>query len=356
MKNKLIVLCLSFLTLASSPVYALKPYEIDSINVYKKLSPSIVSITTFSPSEDDEFIEPVPKQGAGSGVVIDRAGYILTNYHVIEGATKIDVAFDKKTYPARVIGAAPNNDLAILQVSAPASLLVPAKLGDSSRLQVGQSAIALGNPFGILGRTMTSGIISAVNRDVKIQNTVFRGMIQTDAPINGGNSGGPLVNTDGEVIGINTLIFSQTGGSVGIGFSIPINTAKRFIPSLITKGQVTYPALGVSVLSINSSIAQALKLPVREGLLVLNTMPGGSAQKAGIKGGTRYIAVGNGRLPVGGDIIVALDDEKVQTVEDLSSYLETNKDVGSSVSVTIIRANKTAKINVKLQARPSLKS
>ncbi len=356
MKNKFLVLGFSLLVLSASPVYALKPYEIDSINVYKKLSPSIVSITTFSYVDEDEFMDPIPRQGSGSGVVIDKLGYILTNYHVIEGATKIEVAFDKKTYPAIVIGATPKNDLAILRVKAPQNLIIPAKLGDSSKLQVGQSAIALGNPFGILGRTMTSGIISAINRDVKIQNNVFRGMIQTDAPINGGNSGGPLVNTDGEVIGINTLIFSQTGGSVGIGFSIPINTAKRFIPSLISKGQVTYPALGVNVLSINTAIAQALRLPIKEGLLVLNTMSGGSAQKAGIKGGYKYIVIGNDKLSIGGDIIVALDDEKVRTVEDLSSYLETNKDVGSSVTVTIIRNNRIAKINVKLQARPSIKS
>lgn len=354
-KNKLFLLCLSAMTCLSVPAYALKPYEQDAINVYKKLSPSVVTITTTSYDEDD-FMEPVPRQGAGSGVLIDKAGYILTNYHVIEGATKIDVAFDKTVYPAKVIGAAPNNDLAILQVNAPAKLMIPAKLGDSSKLQVGQMAIAVGNPFGILGRTMTSGIISALNRDVKIQNTVFRGMIQTDAAINGGNSGGPLVNSSGEVIGINTLIFSQTGGSVGIGFAIPINTAKKFIPSLITKGTVTYPALGVSVLALNAEISQALGLPVTEGLLVLNTMPGGSAQKAGIKGGTKYIAVGNGRLPIGGDIIVALDSEKVQTVEDLSSYLGTNKEVGSTVNVTVIRGNKMGKINVKLQAKPNSKT
>lgn len=355
MKKKFLISAMIFLTALSTPVYALKQYEIDAINVYKKLSPSVVTINTTTYEEDD-FMDPVPRQGSGSGVVIDKTGYILTNFHVIENATKIDAVFDKKSYPATVIGTAPNNDLAVLKVKAPSNVLIPAKLGDSSKLQVGQTAIAVGNPFGVLGRTMTMGIISAVNRDVKIQNLVFRGMIQTDASINGGNSGGPLVNTDGEVIGINTLIFSQTGGSVGIGFAIPINTAKKFIPSLITKGSVTYPALGVSVLAINSEIAQALNLPVEQGLLVLNTMPGGSAQKAGIKGGNKYIPVGNGRLPIGGDIIIALDNEKVQTVEDLSSYLQTNKEVGSNVSVTIIRGKKVSKVNVKLQARPNSKT
>lgn len=339
----------------SSPTYALKQYEIDSINIYKKVSPSVVTINTTSYEEDD-FMEPVPRQGSGSGVVIDKTGYVLTNFHVIENASKIDVVFDKRPYSATVVGTAPNNDLAVLKVNAPASVLIPAKLGDSSKLQVGQSAIAVGNPFGVLGRTMTSGIISAVNRDVKIQNLVFRGMIQTDAAINGGNSGGPLVNSDAEVIGINTLIFSQTGGSVGIGFAIPINTAKKFIPSLINKGSVTYPALGVSVLPINSEIAKALNLPVEEGLLVLNTMPGGSAQKGGIKGGNKYIPVGNGRLAIGGDIIVSVDNEKLQTIEDLSSYLQTNKEVGSNVNVTVIRGKKVLKLNVRLQARPDSKS
>lgn len=353
----LITASLALGSTASFPAYALKAYENDMINVYNHVSPSVVSIMTTSYDDEDVFMEPVPRQGAGSGVVIDKTGYILTNNHVIEGATKIEVAFGtKKTYPAKVVGRTPNNDLAILKVSAPANLLIPAKLGDSSKLRIGQTAVAIGNPFGILGRTVTAGIISSLNRDVKIQGSIYRGMIQTDASINGGNSGGPLVNSDGEVIGINTLIFSQTGGSVGIGFAIPINTAKKFIPSLISKGQVTYPALGVSVLPITDEIADALNLPVTSGLLVLTTVPGGAAQKAGIKGGNKTIIVANGRLPIGGDIIVSLDGEKVETLQDLSSYLETNKEVGSNVVVKIIRGNKVGNVNVKLQARPTAKN
>jgi S1-C subfamily serine protease len=338
----------------SQPANALKQYELDLIKVYKDVNPSVVSVMTVSYDDEDIFMDPVPRQGAGSGVVIDKAGHILTNYHVVEGAQKIEIVVGKKSYPAKVIGRTPNNDLAILQANAPADALKPAKLGDSSKLQVGQTVIAIGNPFGILGSTMTSGIVSSLNRDVKIQNSVYRGMIQTDAPINGGNSGGPLVNTASEVIGINTLIFSQTGGSVGIGFSIPINTAKKFIPSLITKGEVTYPWLGVSVLPLNATIAKALSLPVSEGLLVLNTVPGSAAQKSGIRGGTKYIIIrGNQKLPVGGDIIVALDGEKVSELEDLSSYLETNKSVGDTVTVRVIRGSKAGNVNVKLQARPS---
>ncbi len=334
---------------------ALKPYELDMIRVYKAVSPSVVSILTTSYDNEDFFMEPVPSQGAGTGVLIDKAGHILTNNHVIEGAQKIDIAFGKKIYPAIVVGRTPYNDLAILQVKAPADILKPARLGDSSKLQVGQTVIAIGNPFGVLGRSMTAGIVSALDRDVKISGSIFRGMIQTDASINRGNSGGPLVNTDGEVIGINTLIFSQTGGSVGIGFSIPVNLAKKFIPSLITKGEVTYPWLGVSVLPLNSELSKALGLSVSEGLLVLNTVPGSAAQKSGIVGGNKYIILGNSKLPVGGDIIMSLDSENVNTIEDLSSYLETNKAVGDTVKVQIMRGSKVGVVNVRLQARPKMK-
>lgn len=357
--KKILTLMLSLafsFSLINSPIvstaYALKQYEIDMINVYKKVSPSVVSVMTVS-YDEDFFMEPVPRQGAGSGVVIDMEGHILTNNHVIQGASKIDIFFGKKSYPAKVVGTAPNNDLAVLKVAAPKEVLKPAKLGDSSKLQIGQTAIAIGNPFGILGRTMTTGIVSGLNRDVKAENKVLRGMIQTDASINGGNSGGPLVNTDGQVIGINTLIFSQSGGSVGIGFSIPINVAKKFIPSLINKGNVTYPWLGVSVLPINEKIASVLKLPVKEGLLVLGTVSGGAASNAGIRGGSKYIVSGNTKIPVGGDIILELDGDKVTTVEDLSSYLETNKEVGSTVKVTLVRGTNAYEVNVKLQARPT---
>jgi len=332
--------------------YALKQYEIDLINVYKKLSPSVVSILTIA-YDENMFLEPVPRQGAGSGVVIDKIGHILTNYHVVRGVEEIKVLFGKNAYPARIVGTAPNNDLAILKVNAPHDILIPAKLGDSSKLQVGQTAIAIGNPFGVLGRSMTSGIVSAVNRDIQTENGVYRGMIQTDASINSGNSGGPLVNTDGEVIGINTLIFSKSGGSVGIGFAIPINVAKRFIPSLITKGQATYPWLGVNLLPINTGISRELGLPVDKGLLVINVVKGSSADIAGIKGGNKYILIGNGfKLPINGDIIIGLDNEDINTSEELSSYLETNKSVGDIVKVKIIRNNKIGYINVKLQARP----
>jgi S1-C subfamily serine protease len=351
---KLYIILFLILFLVSEKSYALKQYEIDLINVYKKLSPSVVSILTVA-YDENMFLEPVPRQGAGSGVVIDKIGHILTNYHVIKGAEEIKVLFGKNSYGAKVVGVAPNNDLAILKVDAPYKMLIPAKLGDSSKLQVGQTAIAIGNPFGILGRSMTSGIVSAINRDIQTENGIYRGMIQTDAAINSGNSGGPLVNTDGEVIGINTLIFSKGGGSVGVGFAIPINVAKRFIPSLITNGQAVYPWLGVNLLPLNPGISRELGLPVDYGLLVISVVKGSSADLGGIKGGNKYILIGNAfKLPINGDIIIGLDNEEITTADELSSYLETNKSIGDTVRVKLIRNNKVGYVNVKLQARPVL--
>ncbi|MFN8673573.1 MAG: trypsin-like peptidase domain-containing protein [Candidatus Sericytochromatia bacterium] len=335
----------------ANPAMALKPYEQDMINVYKNVSPSVVSIMTVS-YDEESFMEPVPKQGAGSGVVIDKEGHILTNNHVIQGSQKIDVLFGKKSYPAKIVGRAENYDLAILKVAAPADVLKPAKLGDSSKLQIGQTAIAIGNPFGILGRTMTTGIISALNRDIKGQGKILKGMIQTDAAINPGNSGGALVNSSGEVIGINTMIFSQSGGSVGIGFSIPINLAKKYIPSLIKTGTTNSPWLGVKVLGITPVFAQQMGYSVNEGVLVLESVSGGAAQKAGIKGGSKFIFLENYKIPINGDIIVALDNEKITTPEELTAYLENNKDVGDNIAVKVVRGSKVFTINLKLQARP----
>ncbi|MEK7434664.1 MAG: trypsin-like peptidase domain-containing protein [Cyanobacteriota bacterium] len=341
-------------TTFSSPAFALKSYEQDMIKVYNTVSPSVVSILTVS-YDEDIFMEPVPKQGAGSGVVIDKDGHILTNNHVIENANKINILFGKKTYPAIIVGRSENNDLAILKVSAPADILKPAKLGDSSKLQIGQSAIAIGNPFGILGRTMTTGLVSALNRDIKVQGKILKGMIQTDAAINGGNSGGPLVNSDGEVIGINTMIFSQSGGSVGIGFSIPINLAKKYIPSLIKTGTVSSPWLGISALGITPSFSEKLGMPVKEGVLLLSVATGSAASKAGLRGGSKFIFIGNYKIPMGGDIIVQLDNEKISTPEELTQYLEANKEVGDNVKVKFVRENKSYVVNIKLQARPKQK-
>jgi len=332
---------------------ALKSYELDMINIYNKVSPSVVSVFTVTFEYDYWDIEPIPRRGAGSGVVIDNQGHILTNYHVIEGADKINIAFgDTETvYNAVLIGSAPENDLAVLKVNAPKNLLIPAKLGNSSNLKVGQSVVAIGNPFGILGRTMTTGIISAVGRDISIGNKSLSRLIQTDAAINSGNSGGPLVNTDMQVIGINTMILSKSGGSVGIGFAIPINVAKNILPDLISKGKVIYPWLGVNIQAIDANVAKLLKLPVKQGLLVMNTVKGAPANKYGIVGGNRKVIINNTIIPVGGDIIIAIDSKKMNSGNELVAYLRTKR-VGEIIKVKILRGDNFYDIPIKLEGQP----
>jgi S1-C subfamily serine protease len=347
--NTLLFIVALLATFTAHRVYALKAYEQDFIAIYKQASPSVVSVTTKT-LHRNWFFEPVVRSGAGSGVVIDHSGHILTNYHVVEGASRIEISFANPdtTYPAVLVGREPNYDLAVLKVKAPKHLLQPANLGNSDDLQVGQIAIAIGNPFGMLGRTMTQGIISALGREVEAGGKVLPGMIQTDAPINPGNSGGALLNSDGEVIGINTLIYSRSGGSVGVGFAIPINMAIRFIPDLITKGFVDHPKLGVQVLPVFPELAAYLKLPVRQGLLVLEAVKGGAAQKAGVQGGKKKVVIGGYLLPIGGDILVAIDQEPLQKEEDLSRFLQLHKKRGDWVELQLYRGNKKQKIKVQL--------
>jgi len=346
-------ICLSMSLFLSPQAKALKSYELDMINIYNKVSPSVVSVFTVVLQYDYWNIEPIPVQGAGSGVVIDNQGHILTNYHVIEGADKINISFGDTgvVYSAVVIGSAPENDLAVLKVNAPKNLLIPAKLGNSSKLKVGQTVVAIGNPFGILGRTMTSGIISAIERSLSLGDKSLSRLIQTDAAINGGNSGGPLVNTDMEVIGINTMILSKTGGSVGLGFAIPINVAKNILPELISKGKVIYPWLGVNLQIVNENVAKLLKLPVNEGLLVMSTVKNAPANKSGIRGGSKKIIINNTIVPIGGDIIISIDDKRMLTGNELSAYLRTKK-LGDIINVKIVRNNKVYNIPVRLEGQP----
>lgn len=322
------------------------------INVCKNFGPSVVNITSTT-FQEDFFFNIVPTQGAGSGFVIDKKGYILTNFHVIKGAQKLDVSFSKQQYryPAKLIGIHPEGDLSIIQViNVPPEILKPVKMGNSEKLQVGQKTIAIGNPFG-LGQTVTTGVISSLNRQIKEENgKIISDLIQTDAAINQGNSGGPLLNSKGEVIGINTMIYTPTGGSVGIGFAIPINIAKRFIPDLIEKGEVRSPGFGAYVLPLGD-YAEQIGLPVSEGLLILKTIPGGSADSAGLKGGSKQIRLGNYLIPINGDIIIEVDNIKVKTKEELLSYIESRKKVGDIIKVTIIRNKKKYNINVKLKEK-----
>jgi S1-C subfamily serine protease len=330
---------------------ALTPDEEINIRVYRAASPAVVNITTIAMAYDF-FLNPVPKEGAGSGAIIDRSGHILTNFHVIDTARRLEVTLaDGSKWPARAVGADPSNDLAVIKIDAPGEKLTALPLGDSSKLVVGQKVLVIGNPFG-LDRTLTVGIVSSIGRSIRADNgRQIRGIIQTDAAINPGNSGGPVLNSSGEVIGVSTAIFSPSGGSVGVGFAVPINTAKRIIPELIKRGYVARPYLGIAGHEIDPALVQALRLPVSEGIMVVEVTPGSPAQRAGIRGGDRAVQVGNMIVRVGGDIITEVDQVKVRTFEELSDFIDA-KQPGDTVAITLNRQGKSNVVEVRLRERP----
>jgi S1-C subfamily serine protease len=330
---------------------AFTPDEEINIRVYRAASPAVVNITTIAMAYDF-FLSPVSKEGTGSGSIIDRAGHILTNFHVIDGARRLEVTLaDGSKWAARPIGDDPSNDLAMIKIDAPVEKLTVIPLGDSAKLLVGQKVLVIGNPFG-LDRTLTVGIISSLGRSIRADNgRSIRGIIQTDAAINPGNSGGPVLNSSGEVIGVSTAIFSPSGGSVGVGFAVPINTAKRIIPELINRGYVARPYLGIAGHEIVPALVQALRLPVKEGIIVVEVTPGSPAQRAGIRGGDRAVQVGNMIVRVGGDIITEVDQVKVRTFEELSDFIDA-KQPGDTVALTYNRQGKLNVVEVRLRERP----
>ena len=305
------------------------------------------------------FIESKVSEGvaSGSGIVLDDEGHVLTNNHVVEGGETIQVSFESegKMYPAEVVGTEPNKDLALLKVDAPASELHPLKLGDSSKMEVGDPVVAIGNPFD-LQRTVTSGIVSALQREITAPDGVtIDNVIQTDAAINPGNSGGPLINSAGEVIGINSQI--ETGGegsegNVGIGFAIPINTAKEEISALESGTSDEHGFLGISGATITPELASAFNLPVEEGVLVQQVEEGGPAAAAGIQGATTAAEVEGAQFGLGGDIITAIDGEKIGSTEDLVKTIS-DAHAGETVEVTVIRGEQTATVSVTLAERPA---
>jgi S1-C subfamily serine protease len=305
------------------------------------------------------YIESKSAEGAdlGSGVVLDDEGHVLTNNHVVEGGEEIHVSFESegKLYPAEVVGTEPNSDLALIKVDAPASQLHPLKLGDSSKMEVGDPVVAIGNPFD-LQRTVTSGIVSALQREIQAPDGVtIDNVIQTDAAINPGNSGGPLINADGEVIGINSQI--QTGGessegNIGIGFAIPINTAKEQIAKLESGTADEHGYLGISGANITPELAKAFNLPVEEGVLVQQVVEGGPAAAAGIQGATTAAEVEGQEFGLGGDIITEVDGEKIASSEDLVKVIS-DAHAGETVEVTVIRGEQTATVSVTLAERPA---
>jgi S1-C subfamily serine protease len=318
--------------------------EQNNIAVYRKNIPSVVNVTsrilTF-----DFFYGQVPQEGQGSGFVIDKDGHILTNYHVIAEARQVEVTMhNRKKYKATIVGTDPAHDLAVIQIKAPD--LVPAVLGDSHNLQVGQKVYAIGNPFGLAG-TMTRGIVSSIRPVREPNGATIDEAIQTDAAINPGNSGGPLMNWHGEVIGINTMILSSVGQNAGIGFAIPINTAKAVLNDLMTLGRVRRPAMGVRTIPITSELASEIGLPADYGLLIIEVTAGGSAELAGLHGGTERAYLGNIPIMLGGDLIVAIDGEKVQDQDDLAQMMNNHR-AGDTVKVTIYRGKKKMDVTVAL--------
>ena len=319
--------------------------EQNNIAVYKKGLPSVVNITSKSVAFNF-FYGQVPQEGQGSGFILDRAGHVLTNFHVIADANRIEVkTSDKHTYKATIVGSDKIHDLALLQINAPN--LQPVTLSDSSELMVGQKVYAIGNPFGLNG-TMTRGIISSIRSIRGPEGGPIEDAIQTDAAINPGNSGGPLLNSRGEVIGINTLI--ATGGaeqSSGIGFAIPINTAKAVLGDLTKYGRVRRPSLGIVSLAIGPDVAEQMGLPAESGVLVQKVVAGGAAERAGLRGGNEQAYLGNLAIMVGGDLIVGIDGKEIVDTSDIASIMEKHQP-GDQVSVTFYRGRKKLVVRLTL--------
>ncbi len=325
--------------------------ELRTVNIYRQTTPGVANINTRT-VENDMFMRPVAMEGAGSGFVIDARGYLLTNYHVVEDADTIEVTLgDKSQFSAKLVGADSHNDVALLKIDPKGKALTALPLADSSTLLVGQSVLAIGNPFRF-SSTLTTGVISALGRQVRTdERTFIDEAIQTDAAINQGNSGGPLLNSHGEVIGINSAIYTPTGTTAGIGFAIPINTAKSIAHDLMTDGVVHRAYMGVSSLELWPDLAEALELPVSAGLLVETVEPDGPAAKAGLHGGNRQVVARMQRLIIGGDVIVAIDGKDVSNQLDLNVALN-HKRPGETVRVTFYRAGKKADVTVTLAEQP----
>jgi S1-C subfamily serine protease len=329
---------------------ALTDDESINVRVYRQASAAVANVLTKA-TEYDFFMDPVPVEGAGSGFVIDPRGYILTNFHVVQEAQSIEVVLgDQTRYVAKFIGADQRNDVALLKIEPKGKTLVALPLGDSSKLQVGQKVLAIGNPFGFQS-TLTTGVVSALGRTVQTsQTTLIDEAIQTDAAINRGNSGGPLINSHGEVIGINSAIYTPSGTTAGIGFAIPVNTAKRIAHDLMTEGRVRQAFLGAQTLSVGGWLSEALDLPVQEGLLIEQVTKDGPAAAAGLHGGNRAAQAGMQRITIGGDVIVAIDGQKIGSQSDMNLVLN-RKRPGDTVSVTVYRGGKKMDVPVKLGER-----
>ena len=326
--------------------------EQNNIEIYRAVSPGVVNITNRGYQES--FWGAIPSEGTGSGSIIDERGYILTNYHVIQGASQLEVQVENEKFPGKVVGTDRDDDLAVIKVEVPrGQRLTVIKLGTSQGLDVGQKVLAIGNPFG-LQRTLTTGIISGLERplrDAAARRTI-NGAIQTDAAINPGNSGGPLLNARGEMIGINTAIQANAGGgSIGIGFAVPVDIAKRIIPEILAKGYVSRPWLGISTLPLRPDIARAFNLPVKEGIIVGDVYRGSGAAAAGLRPATVRESIYGISLQQLGDVILAVGGRKVASIDDLQNALQ-DKKPGETVDVELLRQGSRVTVPVRLSERP----
>jgi putative serine protease PepD len=339
-------------TLATEPGSAVVTEEERVINVYARVSPAVVFITS-RVIVRDFFMGLVPQEGTGSGFVIDKEGHIITNNHVVEKAERIVVTLDDDTsIEAMLVGTDPANDVAVVKIDVPADRLRPVELGSSADLRVGQTAIAIGNPFR-LERTLTTGVISSLGRPLEAEGgRMIYDVIQTDAAINPGNSGGPLLDLTGRVIGVNTAIVSPSGGSIGLGFAVPIDTVKRVATAILDKGYYPHPWLGITGISVVPELADALDLPSERGVLVIEVALGQAAASAGIRGGERRVRVGDYIVPLGGDILIGVDGTQIRGMEDLVKHLETKTAVGQTVELTIIRDGREEVVRVVLGEQP----
>ena len=338
------------------PPPGLSEEERNNIEIYQRYSPGVVNITTTTIGYDF-FLRPVPMEsGTGSGAVIDDQGHIVTNFHVVRGAETLEVTLpDKSKHEARVVGADPNNDIAVIQINVPRGRLTSVPLGTSKGLQVGQKVLAIGNPYG-LERTLTTGVISSLGRSIQAENgRIIEDIIQTDAAINPGNSGGPLLNSQGQMIGINTAIYSPSNsGSVGIGFAIPADTVRRITADLLTTGYVRHAWLGIGStvnLADFPGLANALRLNTERGLMIVDTYQNSPASRAGLRGATDEVRIGRRRWPVGGDVLLEFQGKAINSLQELASEVDRYK-AGDRVTVTVLRGNRKIDVPVTLEEAP----
>jgi S1-C subfamily serine protease len=345
------------LTPPEAPAMQANLLEDQVMRVFETAGPGVVNITSRSISYDF-FLRAMPQEGSGSGFVYDDRGHIVTNFHVIEGASELHVTFfDETRVPAEVVGFDPSNDLAVIKVDVPPDVLRVIPLGDSDRLKVGRFLVAIGNPFG-LQQTLTTGVVSSLGRIIEGPDGKFIGeIIQTDAAINPGNSGGPLLDLEGRVIGVNSAIVSPSGASAGIGFAIPVGTVKRVVPELIARGRYAHPWLGVELWNVSANLAARLnragvQTPGGGGVMVAGLVARGPAASGGIRGPSEVGLLGNLRVPIGADYILAIDGEPVTTDRDITVLLETKHRVGDRVKVTLWREGQVLDLEVALGERP----